>query len=751
MDSPASSISAVDDDTVERIAQRFQVATAEVMRLNRGRMSGLRPKAKMIEGTLILVPPDAILAKEWGKGKGTAKGKATGKKNRPTSAASAASTAPATSTSASASTRPAKRRRGSVDTPITPPPNSCRGGGTRPDGRNPVMPRAPPRRLVASPAKVAARSSSRDARSKARSAAAKMDVEASDDDDDDVDAEQAAGGAQCGTARRRSRRPPAFFEAKAASSKPTPSSIPAGSRKRSRASSAGAVKEEEEEEEEEEDPKEDVDGNDSGSDSDSDSDEDGPRFAPLSSIKGRSPARAIPSATNTQASAGKTAAVQGAKKGKQPASAKPPQSNAAALTEDPTDGCGGSSVDLSTLSPHAQARVALSRMSGVKEVIGREEERAQIEGFLDGHIANRTPASMYISGKPGTGKTATVTAIITAFCAQSSRAAKVVNVNCMTETNPRAIYNRILEDIGGRHGAGLSAAKAQALLEKKHLTLATKQSPMIVLVLDEIDQLETRDCSVLYTAFAWAHKAKSSVILVGIANGLDLTERVLPMLKGRGYSPELLNFSPYSKDQLVAIVEGRMASIPAVDGKPVLEKTSISLCAAKVTSVSGDLRNCLDICKRTVELAEKAKPGERQLGIMMKVFKSILGTDYAQRMRTLPMHQKVALCALYRLDLDGREVTVGKLHEMYRDIATEKRLPTLRLGFYEMLTLMACSGFIELAAMNRNKTHESRQAKVKLRGVADDIKFAFAGDSFISSLLVDPSRSKQMLPDSMLA
>lgn len=406
-------------------------------------------------------------------------------------------------------------------------------------------------------------------------------------------------------------------------------------------------------------------------------------------------------------------------------------------------------VDLSKLSPHAQAKVALSRMSGVKEVVGREEERATIEGFLNTHIADRTPASMYISGKPGTGKTATVTAIIAAFCERSSRAAKVVNVNCMTETNPKAIFTRILDDLGERNSVGLSAAKAQALLEKKHLTLASKQSPMVVLVLDEIDQLETRDNSVLYTAFAWAHKAKSSVILVGIANGLDLTERVLPMLKGRGYSPGLLNFAPYSKEQLVAIVQGRIAAIPEVDGKPVLEKTSISLCAAKVTSVSGDLRNCLDICKRTVELAEKAKPGERQLGIMMSVFKSILGTDSAQRMRTLPMHQKVALCALYRLDLEGRECTVGKLHTMYREIASEKRLPTLRQGFYEMLTLMACSGFIELAAVNRNKTHESRQAKVKLRGVADDIKFAFAGDSFMVSLLNDPSKSKQMLPDSM--
>ena len=60
----------------------------------------------------------------------------------------------------------------------------------------------------------------------------------------------------------------------------------------------------------------------------------------------------------------------------------------------------------------------------------------------------------------------------------------------------------------------------------------SNSTPMIVMVLDEIDQLETRNKSVLYKVFSWAQKQGSLVVLVGIANGLDLTERVLPMLKG---------------------------------------------------------------------------------------------------------------------------------------------------------------------------------------------------------------------------
>ena len=134
----------------------------------------------------------------------------------------------------------------------------------------------------------------------------------------------------------------------------------------------------------------------------------------------------------------------------------------------------------------------------------------------------------------------------------------------------------------------------------------------------------------LYRLFEWAHRPDSAVVLVGIANGLDLTERVLPMLKGRGCSPDLINFAPcvdapgapahcgsshrgarsYSKSQFVEIIGARLAGLPArPDGKPVLERTAIDLCAAKVTSASGDLRNCLDLCRQCAEqVCRRAAP-----------------------------------------------------------------------------------------------------------------------------------------------
>ena len=50
--------------------------------------------------------------------------------------------------------------------------------------------------------------------------------------------------------------------------------------------------------------------------------------------------------------------------------------------------------------------------------------------------------------------------------------------------------------------------------------------------------------------FEWPTLPGASVLLIGIANGLDLTDRVLPFLKAQGCHPQTLNFSTYTKQQV---------------------------------------------------------------------------------------------------------------------------------------------------------------------------------------------------------
>jgi cell division control protein 6 len=81
-------------------------------------------------------------------------------------------------------------------------------------------------------------------------------------------------------------------------------------------------------------------------------------------------------------------------------------------------------------------------------------------------------------------------------------------------------------------------------------------------VLDEIDQLDSRKQSVLYTIFEWPSAPDSKLVLIGIANALDLTDRILPRLQARlDLRPRLLHFAPYTKLEIVNILTERLKQV----------------------------------------------------------------------------------------------------------------------------------------------------------------------------------------------
>lgn len=47
-----------------------------------------------------------------------------------------------------------------------------------------------------------------------------------------------------------------------------------------------------------------------------------------------------------------------------------------------------------------------------QRLIGREKETEEVRSFMKGHMSKKTAGSLYISGAPGTGKTAVLTHII---------------------------------------------------------------------------------------------------------------------------------------------------------------------------------------------------------------------------------------------------------------------------------------------------------------------------------------------------
>ena len=225
---------------------------------------------------------------------------------------------------------------------------------------------------------------------------------------------------------------------------------------------------------------------------------------------------------------------------------------------------------------------------------GREEELTKLQKYLLEHLDQKTSGSLYISGPPGTGKTACLFKIMQQSDVKSKF--KMVYINCTSMKSATAIYAKIIQELS-ISDMTKSGKNSKAIIEKylvsKHKTL--------LLVLDEIDQLESKKQFVLYSIFEWPSKPNSKLILIGIANSLDLTDRILPRLQARcELKPVLMHFAPYSKQQIFDIISTRLNEANAIN---VFTPPAIQFLASKVAAISGDIRKALDISRRVIEMA----------------------------------------------------------------------------------------------------------------------------------------------------
>lgn len=83
--------------------------------------------------------------------------------------------------------------------------------------------------------------------------------------------------------------------------------------------------------------------------------------------------------------------------------------------------------------------------------------------------------------------------------------------------------------------------------------------------------------------FRWPESLKNAhLILIGIANALDLTERLLPGLQAHSLRPVHVAFSPYSMDQIVEIISSRLVGASGEVLQPALDDLAVQFCAKKV-------------------------------------------------------------------------------------------------------------------------------------------------------------------------
>ncbi|XP_011633504.2 origin recognition complex subunit 1-like [Pogonomyrmex barbatus] len=123
----------------------------------------------------------------------------------------------------------------------------------------------------------------------------------------------------------------------------------------------------------------------------------------------------------------------------------------------------------------------------------------------------------------------------------------------MKLSDPRQVYVQILKQLSGKI---LTWEQAHNILEKK-FNSNTKR-PMTLLLVDELDLLCTKRQDVIYNLLDWPTKASARLVVITIANTMDLPERVLMGRITSRLGLTRVTFQPYNYKQLHEIVLTRL-------------------------------------------------------------------------------------------------------------------------------------------------------------------------------------------------
>lgn len=295
----------------------------------------------------------------------------------------------------------------------------------------------------------------------------------------------------------------------------------------------------------------------------------------------------------------------------------------------------------------------------------RENEFASIYLSVYSAIESSSATTVYIAGTPGVGKTLTVREVMKELHNSVSQEElppfQYVEINGLKMVKPTDSYEVLWHKISGEL---LTWGAAMESLEFYFSKVPKEKKRPIVVLLDELDALITKQEDIMYNFFNWTSYENAKFVVVAVANTMDLPERQLGNKVSSRIGFTRIMFTGYTHEELKTIIDLRLQGLNNsffyVDTKTgnayltddyVSENTddkipenlkkvrlrmssdAIEIASRKIASVSGDARRALKACKRAAEIAEQhymAKHGYNYDGHVIIESKGVMNTDFAE-------------------------------------------------------------------------------------------------------------------------
>lgn len=241
----------------------------------------------------------------------------------------------------------------------------------------------------------------------------------------------------------------------------------------------------------------------------------------------------------------------------------------------------------------------------------------------------------------------------------------------------------------------------------------------VILFIDELDYLKTKKQDILYHIFDWPNRKNSKLIVLAVANSMDLPERFLINRISSRIGLTRLLFQPYSHPELKEIVNSRFSDL---NGGEIFESNALELICRKVSAVSGDVRRVLDICRRSIEICITNGNDKVNMKNVDKALKEIFHSIKIFRIQNASKQEQILLRALLQ-----NFRTTGLEEYQLMDIY-DTHVEICRLGgdlipntveFSKLVTNLDLSKIILL-----ERSHSHIYRRIRLNVSPDDVAFA---------------------------
>lgn len=368
-----------------------------------------------------------------------------------------------------------------------------------------------------------------------------------------------------------------------------------------------------------------------------------------------------------------------------------------------------------------------------EELPHREEQIHQLARMWAAPLRGETPSNVFIYGKTGTGKTATVRYVMGELKKVGDRALKrieVIYLNCEeVRTKYRilaTLANTLLERIHRARGRRHMASPPEQVpmtgwptdqVYRCFFDAVDSERQLVIIALDEIDRLVMRSGDeILYTLTRMnSDLVNSRVSIVGISNSLNFTEHLDPRVRS-SLSEEELVFPPYNALQLQDILR-RRAAMSFDDG--VLGSGVISLCAAHAAREHGDARRALDLLRTAGELAEREGDDKVTTDHVTRAFEKIERDKMIEAIRTLPTQSKLVLYSVVLLkERRARRVVTGDVHDVYRALCRQNGFDVLtKRRVSDLISELDMLGIINAQITNRGRYGRTKEIELNVQPI----------------------------------